>query len=209
MTEGDPETDPVEYRIRWTKHPDAFPELTHCPSCGEPVDVPWDGDAAPMDRPVHSVPCEQCERDLRLPSYAVKDQLCILCKIPAEEADDAVDYHRLETGERICSNCAGDLRSFKYELAIQHFVADWVTDDHRRDLMAAVAEVSEAHGAEYSFTFNANAKYGRMEPEPDDDLTVKDLLQDAPDEIPDEFRAVPAEDEEGDEAGEEEADGGE
>ena len=24
--------------LTWTDHPDAHPELTHCPSCGEAVD---------------------------------------------------------------------------------------------------------------------------------------------------------------------------
>ena len=187
MTQEHPERDPEEYRFRWTKHPDAYPALTHCPSCGEAVDVPWgEGD----DHAGGPVRCDQCDRDLRLPTYAVKDQLCILCKIPQADADEGVAYRRLETGERICSNCTGDLRAFKYELAAQHFVAEYISEDHRQAIIGALSRVAEEYEGEYTFTFNANAKYGRMEPEPDQDLTVQELIDGEvdPEDLPDEVR---------------------
>ena len=177
MTQEHPEREPIERCFDWTYHPDAYPDLTHCPSCGEPVDPSWHdhGDGLP----IHPVRCEQCERDLRLPAHAVKDQLCLLCKVPAEEAADEVTYLRLETGERLCSNCAEDLRAFKYELACQHFVADYLSDDHRQAVIDALAGVAEEYDGEYTFTVNANARYGRMEPDVDDDLTVEDVLEEA------------------------------
>jgi len=177
MTEEHPERDPAEYRFRWTKHEDAYPDLSHCPSCGEQVTVPWYDPFAKL--PKDPVRCEQCDRDLRLPKYAVKDPLCILCKVPAEEAADEVAYRRLETGERICSNCAGDLRAFKYELAMQHFVADYLKDDHCQALIDALAAVAEEYDGEYTFTPNKNAKYGRLEP--DKELTVADVMEDQED----------------------------
>lgn len=191
MTQETPEREPDEVQFRWTEHPDAYPGLTHCPSCGEPVDVTWGPDGEPGDhRPAHPVRCEQCERDLRLPTYAVKDQLCLVCKIPQADADEGVAYRRLETGERICSNCTGDLRAFKYELAAQHFVAEYISDEHRQAIIAALSRVADEYEGEYTFTFNANAKYGRMEPEPDEDLTVQDLIEGEadPEELPDEVR---------------------
>jgi ferredoxin len=194
MTQETPEREPEEYRFRWTKHPDAYPGLTHCPSCGEPVDVSW-WDAEEEigrggHRPARPVRCEQCERDLRLPKYAVKDQLCLLCKVPQSEADEGVAYRRLETGERICSNCTGDLRAFKYELTAQHFVAEYISDEHRQAIIAALAEVADQYEGEYTFAFNANARYGRMEPDADEDLTVQDLIEGEadPEDLPDEVR---------------------
>jgi hypothetical protein len=173
-------TEETPNRVRWSRHPDAYPDVSHCPSCGAAVDVPWAGDdPQAMDRPPHSVRCGQCRRDLRLPRRAVKDQLCLLCKVPGEESAAEVTYHRLETGERLCSNCAGDLRAFKYELACQHFVADYLTDDHRQAVTDALAGVADAYDGEYTFTANANARYGRLEPEVDDELTVEDVLEDA------------------------------
>jgi hypothetical protein len=188
MTEETPERDPDEYRFRWTRHHDAYPALTHCPSCGEAVDIPWEPDGDPDDhRPGDPVRCDQCDRDLRLPTYAVKDQLCLLCKVPQTDADEGVAYRRLETGEQICSNCTADLRAFKYELAGQHFVAEYITDDHRRAIIEALGQVAEEYEGEYNFTFNANARYGRMEPDPDEDLTVGDVME-AVDADPEEFR---------------------
>lgn len=209
MTQETPEREPEEYRFRWTEHPDAYPEQTHCPSCGEPVDVPWreiDGNAPDGHRPAHPIRCGQCDRDLRLPTYAVKDQLCLLCKIPETDADEGVAYRRLETGERICSNCTGDLRAFKYELAAQHFVAEYISDEHRQAIIGALAEVAEEYEGEYTFTFNANAKYGRMEPDPDEDLTVQDVIEgadvepeelgeDVPDELAEQLTEEAADDE--------------
>jgi len=188
MTQEHPEREPGEVLFRWTKHPDAYPELSHCPSCGEPVTVPWYDPFA--GKPEDPVRCEQCERDLRLPKYAVKDQLCILCKIPQADADEGVAYRRLETGERICSNCTSDLRAFKYELAAQHFVAEYISDEHRQAIIAALAEVADEFEGEYTFTFNANARYGRMEPDPDEDLTIQDVIEGDfdPEELPDEVR---------------------
>ena len=29
--------------LPWTDHPDAYPDFSHCPSCGAAVDVPWAG----------------------------------------------------------------------------------------------------------------------------------------------------------------------
>lgn len=188
MTEEIPEREPGEYHFRWTKHDDAYPELSHCPSCGEPVTVPWYDPFAKL--PTEPVRCDQCDRDLRLPKKAVKDQLCLVCKVPEEEADDSVTYLRLENGERMCSHCLADLRSFKYELAVQQFVAEWVTDDHREALIAAIQEVADEFESEYTFTFNANAKYGRMEPDPDEDLTVEQLIEGdvEPEDVPEEVR---------------------
>lgn len=165
--------------IDWTDHPDAHPDLTHCPSCGEGVDV--DGDD-------HR--CEQCDRDLRLPRYAVKDQLCMCCKIDEDDADDSVVYVRLETGERACTNCLADLRSFKYEVEVQTFMAGWVTDQHRDAINRALFEVSEAFEKDYSFTANANARYGRMEPIPEEEkeITLEALIDGdvTPEDLPDE-----------------------
>jgi len=196
MTEETPERDPDEYRFRWAKHPEAYPDLTHCPSCGESVDPPWTGGHVHI--PPDPVRCDQCERDLRLPAHAVKDQLCLLCKVPAEEAADEVTYLRLETGERLCSHCAADLRAFKYELSCQHFVSDYLTEDHRQAVIDALAGVAEEYDSEYTFTVNANARYGRMEPDVDDELTVEDVLEEA-DVDAEEFR---------EEIGAEQADGG-
>lgn len=190
MTQETPEREPEEYRFRWTEHPDAFPGLTHCPSCGETVDVPW-GTEPGDHRPAHPVRCEQCDRDLRLPRYAVKDQLCLVCKVPAAEAGEGVAYRRLETGERMCSNCTADLRAFKYEVEVQTFVADWITDEHRRDLNRALLEVADAHEKDYTFTAEANARYGRMEPLPEEaeGVTLEALIagdvdeEDLPDEM--------------------------
>lgn len=184
MTQEYPERDPDQYRFRWTNHPDAYPDLTHCPSCGEPVEVPW---ADRDDRPADPVRCDQCERDLRLPMDAVKDQLCLVCKVPAAEADESVEYRRLETGERMCTNCVADLRAFKYELGTLTLVADWVTDEHREALITAEAQVADAFEQEYSFRPRANARYGRMEPDPDEDLTVEAVLEEA-DVTPEELR---------------------
>ena len=39
--------------LDWTDHPDAYPDLTHCPSCGETVS--------------DEGRCDGCDRDLRLP----------------------------------------------------------------------------------------------------------------------------------------------
>lgn len=151
-------TDNHEAQPSWTDHPDAEPDLDHCPSCGEPVD----GEQR----------CDQCERDLRLPAYAVKDQLCLVCKVPEEEAGEGVPYVRLETGERACGNCLADLRSFKYELEQLTLLAEWVTDEHRADLNAALQEVADDHEKNYRFNFDTNAKYGRMEAIPEEERTV-------------------------------------
>lgn len=188
MTQEPHERDPGEYSCRWTKHPDAYPDLSHCPSCGEQVTVPWyDPFAA---KPMQPVRCGQCERDLRLPKYSIKDQLCLLCKIPETESADEVVYRRLETGERMCSNCASDLRAFKYEFAIKQFIAEWLTDDHREALLEAQAQVSEEFESEYTFSFDANARHGRMEPETDEDITVQDVIAGDVDseDLPDEAR---------------------
>jgi len=153
--------------IDWTNHPDAHPERSNCPSCGEAV------------TDVDDERCPECERDLRLPAYAIRDDLCLCCKVPINEADDSVMYVRTETGERICSNCTADLRAFKYEVEVQTLVANWVTDAYRDDLNAALFQVSEAHEKDYSFTANANARYGRMEPLPDageEELTIDDVI---------------------------------
>lgn len=195
MTSEIPERRPEENRFRWTEHPDAYPDQSHCPSCGEPVDVPWGetDDGHPYGhRPSSPIRCDQCERDLRLPTYAIKDQLCLLCKVPATEAAEEVVYRRLETGERMCSNCASDLRAFKYEFAIKQFIAEWLTDDHREALLEAQAQVSEMFESEYTFTFDANARYGRMEPETDEELTVQDMITGDvdPEDLPDEVRQV-------------------
>lgn len=173
----------------WTDHPDAYPDLSHCPSCGEPATVPWyDPFAGLPEEPVH---CEQCNRDLRLPKYAVKDQLCVCCKVPAGAADDDdVTYIRLETGERACSNCLADLRSFKYEVEAQTFMADWVTDAHRNAINRALFEVAEEFEAEYSFTANANARYGRIQPDPTEEITLEAVIDGdvSPEDLPDELR---------------------
>jgi len=178
MTQEHPEREPDALHFRWTKHPDACPALTHCPSCGEAVDVPWGPDGDPDDhRTADPVRCDQCDRDLRLPKYGVKDQLCLLCKVPQTEADEGVAYRRLETGERICSNCAADLRAFKFELAAQHFVAEWITDDHQQAIIETLDQIAEEYEGEYNFVFNANARYGRTEPDPDENLTVRDVME--------------------------------
>lgn len=165
--------------LPWAVHPDAHPDLTHCPSCGETV-------------PEEGIDCEQCDRDLRLPRYAIKEQLCLCCKIAKADADDDVVYIRLETGERICSNCTADLRSFKYELEVVTFLADWVTDQYRDDLNRALFEVSEAHEKDYSFTANANASYGRMEPVPEEEkeITLEAVIEGdvSAEDLPDELR---------------------
>lgn len=188
MTQEHPEREPGEVLFRWTKHEDAYPDLSHCPSCGESVVVPWYDPFA--GKPAEPVRCEQCDRDLRLPKDAVKDQLCLVCKVPEEEADAGVDYRRLETGERVCSNCLGDLRGFKFEMEQLTLLAEWVTDEHRADLNAALIEVADAHEKDYSFTADANARYGRMEPDPDRGLTFEDMIaEDAdPEELPEEVR---------------------
>lgn len=164
--------------IDWTDHPDAYPELTHCPSCGEGVSVLW---ADPFEGyPTEPYRCDQCDRDLRLPRYAVKDQLCVCCKVPGEDAAEGVAYVRLETGERACSNCLADFRSFKYEVATQTYIADWVTDEHRLAINRALAGVGDEFGSDYSFTANANASYARMEPIPEEEreLTIEELIGD-------------------------------
>lgn len=176
MTQESPEREPEEYRIRWTDHPDAYPDVSHCPSCGEPVDVPWSENPDPRSWSQDEVRCDQCDRDLRLPSYAIKEQLCLLCKIPEADADESVTYRRLETGERLCSNCTEDLRAFKYELAVQQFIAEYLTDEHRAAFIEAMAEVQSEYDGDYEFTVDANAKYGRLKPEPQDDLTLEDLV---------------------------------
>ena len=162
----------------WTNHPDAHPDLSHCPSCGEAVPDSHEGDGDGGDADEGIPRCEQCDRDLRLPRYAIKDQLCLCCKVPSKDADDSIVYSRLETGERICSNCTADLRAFKYEVEVQTFLADWVSSDYRDDLNAALFEVADAHEKDYSFTANANARYGRMEPIPDgeQEITLEAVL---------------------------------
>ncbi|UTF55999.1 hypothetical protein [Natronosalvus rutilus] len=168
--------------LEWTDHPDAHPDLTHCPSCGEPVDD-VDGDPGR---------CDQCDRDLRLPRYAVKDQLCVCCKVPEADADEDVTYIRLETGERACSNCLADLRSFKYEVEVQTFMADWVTDEHRAAINQALFQVADSFEKDYSFTANANARYGRMEPIPEEEkaITLEAVIGGdvSPEDLPDEVR---------------------
>ena len=135
-------------RIDWTEHTDAYPELTYSPSCGVPVGGA-DG-------------CEQCDCDLCLPQWAVKDQVCVCCPIEEADADESVTYIRMETGERVCANCLADLRTFKYEVEFQAFIAEWVTDEHRAAIRQALFQVSQQFEQEYSFTANGNAEYGRM-----------------------------------------------
>ena len=102
----------------------------------------------------------------------MKDQLCVCCKIDEADTDDSVVYVRLETGERVCANCLADLRSFKYEVEFQTFLADWVTDEHRAAITQALFQVSQQFEQEYSFTMNGNARYGRMEPVPDEEKEI-------------------------------------
>jgi len=194
-------------RCDWTNHPDANPALTHCPSCGEPVDEATKSDEDPPR-------CPECDRDLRLPRYAISAARCLCCKVPVSEADDGVIYTRLATGERICSTCTADLRAFKYELEMQTFVAEWLPDDFKMDLSRAVHDVTDAHEAELTFSAQANARYGRLEVDPEesrglaDALTVDpENLDVDPEELPEALRA--AVDEEGstaDAAGEATAD---
>lgn len=185
MNQNTPDREPEEHSFAWAEHPDSYPDLSHCPSCGEAVEVPWTGGHVTiLPDPVR---CERCGRDLRLPRRAVKDQLCLLCKVPADDADESVTYLRLETGERLCSNCAADLRAFKYELTAQHFVAEYISEGHRQAIIEALSQVAEEYEGEYTFTVNANAKYGRLEPEPDEDLTVEDVMR-AADADPEELR---------------------
>lgn len=160
----------------WTSHPDAYPDLSNCPSCGEPVTLPWYDPFA--EKPTEPVRCEQCDRDLRLPRDAIKAQLCLVCKVPSTEADPDIGYHRIETGERVCTNCIADLRSFKYELEVVTFAAEWITDEHRQALIAAQQEVADAFEQEYNFTANGNARYARMDPIPEEEreITLEALI---------------------------------
>lgn len=154
-------TDNHEAKPRWTDHPDAYPDLDHCPSCGAKVHK-----LNPDPR------CHECDRDLRLPRYAVKDQLCLVCKVPEGDAADEVTYLRIDTGERACSNCLADLRAFKFELEQLTLLAEWVSDQHREDIHRALAEVADAHDKNYRFNVDANAEYGRMEPVPEEERTI-------------------------------------
>ena len=88
----------------------------------------------------------------------MKHQRCVCCKIDEADAADSVTYIRMETSERVCANCLADLRSFKYEVEFQAFIAEWVSEDHRAAITQTLFQVSQQFEQEYSFTRNGNAE---------------------------------------------------
>ena len=131
-------------------------ETTHCPSCGTDL----------SERPPTAEnTCPQCERGLALPDDAVKTQLCVCCKIPETDADESVRYVALETGERLCTNCLADLRAFKFDLSMQVFVAEYLTDEHKRAIQRAMVEIADEFDKNYTDRGNTNAAHARMGPD--------------------------------------------
>ena len=57
-------------------------------------------------------------------------------------------------------------------MEFQAFIAEWVSEGHRAAITQALFQVSQQFEQEYSFTANGNARYGRMEPVPDEEKEI-------------------------------------
>lgn len=78
----------------------------------------------------------------------MSDHECVFCKHREKEAADDVEFHAIDTGEYICSNCLDDIRLFKGDTATLLFLSDEHVSDEAGEFIAerfenAVREAKE------------------------------------------------------------------